>query len=202
FFASTILGRAFQSTGESKYIDWLSEFLLSAKTLQPNGLWWHCKASPFFWGRGNAFAAIGFAEAMTYLPEDHPSRSELLHAHILHLEGLVKHQDESGMWHQVIDMPETYLEFSATAMIGYSIARGLREGWLEEDWRAIVNKAWSGIAGRISTTGELEHVCVGTGPLGTLNEYVERPYTDGLDDRGGAMALWFAVEMARLEAGK
>ena len=49
--------------------------------------------------------------------------------------------------------------------------------------------------------GELEHVCVGTGPLATLDEYVSRSYTDGLDDRGGAMALWFAVEMARLESG-
>lgn len=201
FFAGTMLGRAFLGTGESKYADMLAEFLLASDTLQANGLWWHCKASPFFWGRGNAFAALGFAEALTYLPEDHPSREELLHTHLLHLEGLVKHQDETGMWHQVIDLPETYLEFSATAMIGYSLARGLREGWLDEEWRPILDKAWNGIAARISDNGELEHVCVGTGPLATLNEYIVRPYTDGLDDRGGAMALWFAVEMARLEAG-
>ncbi len=201
FFAGTMLGRAFLSTGESNYADMLAEFLLSADTLQANGLWWHCKASPFFWGRGNAFAALGFAEALTYLPEEHPSREELLHTHLVHLEGLVKHQDESGMWHQVIDLPETYLEFSATAMIGYALARGLREGWLDEEWRPILDKTWNGIAARISDEGELEHVCVGTGPLATLDEYIVRPYTDGLDDRGGAMALWFAVEMARLEAG-
>ena len=201
FFASTILGRAFHSTLNYKYIDLLSEFLLSADTLQPNGLWWHCKASPFYWGRGNAFAALGFAEALTYLPEDHPSRPELLHTHILHLEGLVRHQHESGMWHQVINMPNTYLEFSATAMIGYSIARGLREGWLSDEWQEFAGRAWRGIAQRTTENGELEHVCVGTGPLATIDEYVNRSYTDGLDDRGGAMALWFAVEMARLEAG-
>jgi hypothetical protein len=201
FFAATMLGRAYRSTGESKYIDLLATFLSAADTLQDNGLWWHCKASPFYWGRGNAFAALGFAEALTYLPDDHPSRPELLHTHVLHLEGLVRCQDESGMWHQVIDMPDTYLEFSATAMIGYSIARGLREGWLDDEWHSILDKAWNGVAGRISDDGELEHVCVGTGPLATLDEYINRPYTDGLDDRGGAMALWFAVEMARLEAG-
>ncbi|MBT3862431.1 MAG: hypothetical protein HOF71_01790 [Chloroflexi bacterium] len=201
FFSATMLGRAYLTTGDSKHIDLLADFLLSADTLQDNGLWWHCKASPFFWGRGNAFAAIGFAEALTYLPEDHPAREELLHTHLLHLEGLVKRQDDSGMWHQVIDMPETYLEFSATAMIGYSIARGLREGWLDDEWRSAADKAWSGISQRISDQGELEHVCVGTGPLGTLDEYVQRSYTDGIDDRGGAMALWFATEMARLETG-
>ena len=31
--------------------------------------------------------------------------------------------------------------------------------------------------------------------------YLNGPYEDGLDDRGAVMALWFAVEMARLEAG-
>ena len=201
FFAATMLGRAYLSSGNSKHIDLLAEFLLTADTLQENGLWWHCKTSPFFWGRGNAFAAIGFAEALTYIPEDHPAREELLHTHLLHLEGLAKRQDESGMWNQVIDMPETYLEFSATAMIGYSIVRGLREGWLDEEWRGVADKAWRGTSQRISEQGELEHVCIGTGPLATLDEYVKRPYTDGLDDRGGAMALWFAVEIARLEAG-
>lgn len=201
FFASTMLGRAFLSSGEARYVDLLAEFLVSANTLQPNGLWWHCQASPYFWGRGNGFAALGFAETLTYLPEDHSSREQLLHTHLLHLEGLVNHQDESGMWRQVVDMPETYREFSTTSMIGYSLARGLREGWLASEWRPMLDKAWAGIAERISDSGELEHVCVGTGPLESLDAYVNRSYTDGLDDRGGAMALWFAVEMARLEAG-
>ena len=38
-------------------------------------------------------------------------------------------------------------------------------------------------------------VCVGTGPLESLDEYLIRDAVTGLDDRGGAMALWFAVEM-------
>lgn len=201
FFAATVLGRAFRSTGDAKYANWLGEFLEAADTLQPNDLWWHCKASRFYWGRGNGFAALGFAEALTYLPEDHPSRSGLVQTHKRHLAGLTSHQDVTGMWRQIIDMPETYLEFSSTAMIGYSIARGLRSGWLGNEFRPVVDRAWSGISDRISERGELEHVCVGTGPLATLDEYVTRSYTDGFDDRGGAMALWFAVEMARLEAG-
>ena len=41
-------------------------------------------------------------------------------------------------------------------------------------------------------------MCVGTGPLATLDEYVERPFNDKLDARGGAMALWFALATAAL----
>lgn len=201
FFAATVLGRAFRATGDAAYIDLLAEFLLSADTLQPGGLWWHCRASPFYWGRGNGFAALGFAEALTYLPEDHAARPVLLKTHLRHLDGLVKHQDESGMWRQVVDMPDTYLEHSATSMIGYSIARGLRLGWLDGGWRQVVERVWAGASSRIGDDGSIEHVCGGTGPQPDIEAYVNRPYSDGLDDRGGAMALWFAVEMARLEAG-
>ena len=202
FFASTMLGRTFRSTGDSKYADLLADYLtICDVTLQANDLWWHCKASPYFWGRGNAFAALGFAEALTYLPQEHPARAALVRTHLRHLSGLVNHQDKSGMWRQVVDMPETFLEFSATAMIGYSMARGLRLGWLDDKWRVVVDRTWDGLSQRISDQGELKHVCVGTGPLATLDDYINRSYTDGLDDRGGAMAIWFAVEMARLQAG-
>jgi len=48
-----------------------------------------------------------------------------------HLKALVAFQNESGMWHQVIDHPESYPEFSATCMIGFALHQGLREGWLD-----------------------------------------------------------------------
>ncbi len=200
FFASTVLGRAFRSTGKLKYVTLLTEFLESFTTLQSNNLWWHCKTSPYFWGRGNAFAALGFAEAMTYIPINHPSRSTLMRTHLRHLEGLATHQDESGMWRQVIDRPETYLEHSATSMIGCSIARGIRRHWLSDAWRPTVERAWDAVSQRIGEDGSIKQVCVGTGPLGSLEEYIQRPYTDGVDERGGAMALWFAAEMVRMQS--
>ena len=200
FFASTVLGRAFRSTGKIQYVALLTEFLESFTTLQSNNLWWHCKASPYFWGRGNAFAALGFAEAMTYLPINHPSRSKLMQTHLRHLKGLATHQDESGMWRQVIDRPETYLEHSATSMIGYSIARGIRHHWLSDAWRPIVERAWDAVSQRIGKDGSLKQVCIGTGPLASLEEYINRPYTDGIDERGGAMALWFAAEMMQIQS--
>ena len=199
FFAATVLGRAFKATGDERYINTLATFLKTADTQQSDGLWWHCKASPFYWGRGNAFAAMGFAEALTYLPEDHPDRAHLLQSHIRHLESLQELQDKSGIWRQVINRPDSYLEHSASSMIGYTIARGIRLGWLDTTWRSVVDAAWEGVAARIGPNCELEQVCVGTGPQPDLKSYLERPFSDGLDDRGGSMALWFAVEMTRLQ---
>ena len=199
FFAGTLLGRAYTLTGQPSYRDHLVTFLRSIDTRQPNGLYWHCHASPWHWGRGNAFAALGFAEALSCL---HPAMDvdDLLATHIEHLTALAQHQDETGLWRQLIDDGGTYLEHSATTMIGYAIARGLRRGWLPDNpWRDVANRAWQGAAERIGTAGELDQVCVGTGPLQTRQAYVERPFSTGTDARGGAMALWFAVEMLRLQ---
>ncbi|MBT4488595.1 MAG: hypothetical protein HOK30_04880 [Rhodospirillaceae bacterium] len=196
FFGGTLLGRAHRLTGQAAYADALMDYLGAVDTQQPNGLFWHCHASPYFWGRGNAFAALGMAEALEYVPA-HPRRDELVARHCSHLEALAKFQDVSGMWRQIIDDGGTYLEHSATTMIGYTIARGIAGGWLEPGrWRPVAQRAWEGAAARIGGNGELEHVCVGTGPLDGREDYVTRAFTDGQDERGGAMALWFATEMA------
>ena len=198
FFAGTLLGRAYAVTGETAYRDRLVGFLRSIDTRQGNGLYWHCHASPYFWGRGNAFAALGFAEALSYL-DWHNDAADIAATHREHLHALASFQHRSGLWHQLIDDPTTYLEHSATTMIGYAVARGLRAGWLSNDpWRELADRAWSGVAARIGPAGELDQVCVGTGPLDSRQAYVERPFSTGVDARGGAMALWFAVEMARL----
>ena len=199
FFASVVLGGAFSLTGDTCYAAVLTRYLLDARTQQRNGLWWHCRASPYFWGRGNGFAALGFAETLSRLPSGHPSRGALVKSHLRHIEALRRHQDSSGMWRQVIDEPRSYLEHSATSMIGCAIARGVRLGWLPEEWKDTAGRAWEAVSQRTGSDGRLERVCVGTGPQPDLQAYLDRPFTDGRDDRGGAMALCFAGEMAALE---
>lgn len=200
FFASTVLRRASEVSGDIGYLDVANGFLLdcAARVLRPSGLYWHCLSSPYYWGRGNGFAALGYSEALR--GGETEQRDELVGNHVRHLRGLAQHQDaESGMWRQVIDEPTTYTETSATCMIGISIASGISAGWLERaEWEPIVGAAWRGVSSGIGPNGEVTRVCVGTGPLGSIEEYRSRDSVTGFDDRGGAMALWFAVEMIRL----
>ena len=199
FFAGTILQRATQLTGESGYVDLAAGFVLECadRLLQPNGLYWHCLSSPYFWGRGNGFAALGFAETLVGCHGG--LRLKLIERHVEHLIGLRRHQDgESGMWRQVVDRPDSYTESSSTCMIGISIALGIRHGWLNADeWARVLVRAWAGVSDGIDEHGGVLRVCVGTGPLDSLNDYLIRESVTGLDDRGGAMAFWFAVEMIR-----
>ena len=72
FFTAAVLGRAFKLTGDEAYLNILTRFLLDANVQQADGLFWHDRRTPFYWGRGNGFAALSYAETLTYLPDSHP----------------------------------------------------------------------------------------------------------------------------------
>ncbi len=198
FFAGATLGRAFAVTGDRAYADLLAEFIAATPTQQPNELFWHCLSAPYFWGRGNGFAAMGLSETLTYLPEDHPSRAAILAMYRRHMEALPEFQEPSGMYRQVLDFAGSYAEHTATCMIGYSMARGLRMGWLDGSYFQTLHLAWQGVSERCDDSGNVVDGCTGTGVQTSLREYLDRPAIFGFDDRTGSMALWFAIEMARL----
>jgi rhamnogalacturonyl hydrolase YesR len=85
-----------------------------------------------------------------------------------------------------------------TAMTVAAMARGLRLGWLDEQMRPAIDKGWQAVAARVNADGTVQDVCSGTGAQATKEYYLNRPAVNGADDRGGAMALLAAVEMAHL----
>ena len=199
FMAGAMLGRAFSITGERRYLDLLVSFLANAHTQQENGLFWHCRSAPFYWGRGNGFAAMGLTETLTYLPENYPGRDGILGMYRRLWGALGQVQELSGMYPQVLDVPGSFQEFTATCMIGYALARGLRWGWLDLSYRVPLELAWQGVSQRIDDEGNVVDACASTGVQDTLRHYLDRPAIFGFDDRSGSMALWFAVEMERLK---
>ena len=201
FMAGAVLGRAFQITGESRSVDLLTTFLQNGNIQQDNGLFWHCRSAPFYWGRGNGFAAMGLTETLTYLPENHANRSAVLAMYRKLMESLRGLQRQSGLLPQVLDFPGSYDEFTATCMMGYAMARGLRRRWLTDDFRTPVELAWQAVSERVDDVGNVVDACASTGVQLNVRDYLDRPAIYGFDDRSGGFALWFAVEMERLARG-
>ena len=201
FMAGAMLGRAFSITGERRYLDILTRFLLDGAIQQDDGLFWHCRSAPYFWGRGNGFAVLGLTEALTYLPEDHPDWDAVLAMYRRGLEGMRRVQAPSGMYPEALDVPGSYHEFTSTCMSGYAMARGLRHGWLDESFRESLRMAWQGVSERVEDNGNVVDACISTGVQEDLRAYLHRPAVFGFDDRSGSMALWFAVEMERMSRG-
>jgi len=198
FFVGALLGRAYDFTNREDYANFLFNYLDQVNPQTHSNLWWHSNSSPYYWGRGNAFAALGFAEALSFLPVTETKFQKSVNKHRAHLDALISYQHESGAWPQVINNPDTYLELTSTAILGYVLARGIRQGWLSQDYSPYLEKAWIGVTNYIDSAGQVRNACAGTGPLSTLLEYIQRPTVEGHDDRSGGFVLWFAVEYARL----
>jgi unsaturated rhamnogalacturonyl hydrolase len=201
FMGGPILVKAGKLTGERKYHDMaLRHFRFMRKLdLRPDGLWRHSPLDEAAWGRGNAFALLGMALTLADLPLDHEGFKEILSSYQSHAAALLKQQDESGMWRQVIDMPGAYRELSATCMITRALLIGVRKGWLNaREYQPNVNRAWEAVKIRAAPDGKLMDVCESTGAQKSLADYLKRKAIMGADPRGGAMALMLAVEMAGL----
>ena len=204
FMATSVLARAAARTGEARYADAVARLLTTyAARLQRDGrLFVHAESGPHAWGRGNGFAAFGLMEALTHLPETWPARPQVLDSFRRLMDGMRRYQAPDGAWHQVVDEPGTYREFTVTAMTVAAMARGLRLGWLDRSFDEVVERGWRAVQARITETGELVDVCTGTGAgrNATREYYLTRPALTGPDDRGGAMALTAALEMHALRA--
>ena len=99
------------------------------------------------------FAALGLTERLTYLPDDYTHRNAIMSMYVRLLDGLQRFQQPSCMYSQVLDFPGSYQEHTSICMIGYSMARGLRMGWLDSSRRASLELMWQGVCERIDGVG-------------------------------------------------
>jgi len=114
-------------------------------------------------------------ELLSQLPEDYPKREELIRLLNRQIVGLSRYQDASGLWHQLLDLENTYLETSATAIFTYAIAKAINEGWVDNRYAYIAAQGWEGLSGRIMADGQVEGICMGTGISAATYYYANRP---------------------------
>jgi rhamnogalacturonyl hydrolase YesR len=93
-----------------------------------------------------------------------------------HVKGLAAYQDGTGLWHQLIDRNDTYLETSATAIYAYSMARAINRGYIDKRaYAPAVILAWNAVATKVNAKGQVEGTCVGTGMGFDTAFYAYRP---------------------------
>lgn len=162
--------------------------------------WYHNRQvnTPVRWGRANGWIIWATSEALMYLPENHPGRSRVLEIYRNHMEALARFQDPSGLWHQVLDQPETFQETSCTAMFTLGLARGVRMGWLKEEYRESALRGWSALQEKIGPDGTVSDICRGTGIGEDVDFYQQRARFEH-DPRGLGAMLTAGCEIQLLE---
>ncbi len=151
-----------------------------------------------FWGRANGWALVAQVDLLERLPAGHPARDTLLALLRRHIDGVARYQAPSGLWHQLLDRDDSYLETSASAMFTYAIARSVERGWLPRRYLAIARRGWAGVESRVRADGRIEGVCAGTGVSGDIRDYYARP-TPPNDPHGVGAVLLAGAEMLALE---
>lgn len=105
--------------------------------------------SSHFWSRALGWYAMALVDVLDYFPEDHPARKDLITYLNQLAEAVSNFQDEdSGLWYQVVDMggrEGNYLEASGSCMFTYSLAKGVRKGYLPESYLDIAKKGYQGV---------------------------------------------------------
>jgi rhamnogalacturonyl hydrolase YesR len=118
----------------------------------------------FHWARANGWALMAVTELLEVLPEDHPGRATMLELLRSHIRGLAACQAHNGLWHQLLDRNDSYLETSASAIYTFCIARAINRGWIDPlAYGPMVLLAWNAVATKVNDRGQVEDVCVGTG---------------------------------------
>jgi rhamnogalacturonyl hydrolase YesR len=137
------------------------------------------------------------SEALLHLPSDHPSRAKLRKIFREHVTSLAKYQNAGGLWPQVLDQPESYEETSCSAMFVLAMARGVRNGWIDKQYKENALRGWQAIEKKIEADGTVHGICRGTGIGEDLAFYFNRATFDH-DPRGLGAVITAGIEVAKL----
>ena len=181
--------QAFRATGQPVYLDRAALEMTAYldKLQQTNGLFYHALDVPFFWGRGNGWVAAGMSELLRSLPENHPKRARIVDGYKKMMASLLKFQGADGLWHQLIDHPESFEETSCTGMFTFAMITGVKNGWLDEKtYGPAARKGWLGLVSYINDQSEIREVCEGTNKQKRPELLPDAPPQHGQPARPGA----------------
>jgi unsaturated rhamnogalacturonyl hydrolase len=194
-------------TGNQAYLDdaakqvvQFSSYLFDPQTgLYAHG--WHANQPDnpqFYWARANGWVMMATAELLSVLPENHPQREAILMYLRAHIRSIAKLQSGSGLWHQMVDRNDSYLETSASAMFVFSIARAINRGWISPvSYGSVAQAGWNAVVQQVNRRGQVEGTCVGTTFASDHVYYYHRP-TSVYATHGYGPVLLAGAEMIKL----
>ncbi|MBO4678745.1 MAG: glycoside hydrolase family 88 protein [Lachnospiraceae bacterium] len=138
-------------------------------------------------------------------------RDLLKYAFIDLIDSMLKYQDTSGMWYQVVNfggMDRNYLETSGSSILAYAILKGVRIGILDEKYRKYGEKAFDGVTDKMLVTTEngelhMDGICLVAGlggekrRPGTYDYYMSEPVVKD-DAKGVGPYLLAYTEIRRI----
>ncbi|MDZ4199329.1 MAG: glycoside hydrolase family 88 protein [Kiritimatiellia bacterium] len=113
------------------------------------------------WGRGNGWALIALTELVADLPQDHPARPKAEQRFDDLITACLRVRGPSGLWHQELTEPDSYVETSGSGLILYALGVGLETGRIAETHRAVFDESLDCLLDYTTPQGDVFHTCRG-----------------------------------------
>jgi rhamnogalacturonyl hydrolase YesR len=166
--------------------------------------------SRYVWARGLGWYSMALVDVLDVIPEEKSALRAPLLAIIPELaESLVRTQDATGTWYQIMDMPDepgNYREASASAMLTYFLAKSVDKGYLPDSYGGAARKAWAGLVDEFVTVNadgslDLRNVCevggLGYGRDGSYRYYMSERVVKN-DPKGLGPAIMAGIQASKL----
>lgn len=113
-----------------------------------------------FWGVGNGWAAAGMARVIRSLPQSMANDKARLVAYVRDvLSGCVAHLRPDGLFHNVVDNPDTFIETNLSQMLAHTIYSGVGEGWLDPNYTKAADTMRAAAHTKVDQYGLVQGVC-------------------------------------------
>ncbi len=112
------------------------------------------------WGGGNGWCAAGMAQIIDTLPKDREQdRKKLIGYTEELLDGCISFIRPDGLFYDVVDDPNTFIETNLSQMLAYSIYKGVKSGWLKDSYLKSADKMRAGAYSKIDDYGLVQGAC-------------------------------------------
>ncbi len=182
YFTAPAIARLGRISDDTSMIERaLDQMILHADHLvdSHSGLFWHVayvekkSHSACLWARGNSWFSIAAPQVLAEvdaaaLSARFADKTEKIRTVLARqLNAIARPQDDSGLWHTVIDRPDSYLEASSAAGFALALGRALKTGLVGLD-RDLLSQSYTralrAICAKIDSTGEFTGVSQQTPP--------------------------------------
>jgi unsaturated rhamnogalacturonyl hydrolase len=163
YMAPPFLAVAGQPQEAVKQVEGIRRLLWNPQKRLFSHIWDDSKSDFFrkdFWGVGNGWAAAGMTRIIKALPADMGQEKKRLVKYVQDVvDGCLACQRPDGLFYDVVDNPQTFVETNLAQMLAYTVYSGVRDGWLKASYLKQAGKMREAARRKVDDFGYVQGVC-------------------------------------------
>ncbi|MDH6305165.1 unsaturated rhamnogalacturonyl hydrolase [Parabacteroides sp. PF5-5] len=109
------------------------------------------------WGGGNGWAAASFAIVYELLPKAQQTYREEVASYLVELlEGLLPNMRPDGLFHDIVDNPQTYVETNLSQMTAFAIYKAVKNGAIDSSYLQAAKQMQQGALSKVDQYGYVQ----------------------------------------------